>query len=238
MEQTSAPASPQLLALIEHLFPLYKIGTESLRRSFEITESYVLLAPSEMLREDIRYMILTSFGTLLGTVKHEASGAITGLVGIIIRAAEGLGGSQAVDAVGQDLVRSHFFEKLMAGLRGSWEAHQTTGPNKAYPPVDGMVETDYFSLLARLIMGNLQTFISAMQSLGAALNESMKWLLDEWFSQFENIGHPSMRKLHCMALTKLLELNEPWVTGRLQDLMTVWTDVVSELQADGETGAE
>jgi hypothetical protein len=187
-----------------------------------------------MLNEEVRFMVFTSFAALLGTVKHEASGSITGLVEIAMRAAEGIGGPQAVDTVGQDLVRSEFFKTVLAGLRGSWEAHQTTGPNKAYPPVDGMVETDYFSVLARLIMGNPQTFVSAMQSLGATLEDSMKWLLDEWFSHFENVGHPSMRKLHCIALTRLLELNQSWILSRLQDLMTIWTDVVTELKEGAE----
>lgn len=48
--------------------------------------------------------------------------------------------------------------------------------------------------------------------------------------QFANMGHPSQRKLNCFALTVLLETNQPWILQRLQDLMIVWSDVVTELR--------
>lgn len=48
--------------------------------------------------------------------------------------------------------------------------------------------------------------------------------------QFANMGHPSQRKLNCFALTVLLETNQPWILRRLQDLMIVWSDVVTELR--------
>jgi hypothetical protein len=44
------------------------------------------------------------------------------------------------------------------------------------------------------------------------------------------MGHPSQRKLNCLALTMLLETNQEWILERLQDLMIVWTDVVVELR--------
>ncbi|KAJ9636350.1 hypothetical protein H2199_008025 [Coniosporium tulheliwenetii] len=61
----------------------------------------------------------------------------------------------------------------------------------------------------------------------------MKWLLEEWFSHLENIGDPGRRKLMSLALTKLLDTNAPWILGRLQELMSLWTDVVTELM-EGE----
>ena len=51
--------------------------------------------------------------------------------------------------------------KLLQGLRGSWLAHCTTGPNAKEPPVDGIVETDYFAIFARAILGSLDGFLYA-----------------------------------------------------------------------------
>ncbi len=61
----------------------------------------------------------------------------------------------------------------------------------------------------------------------------MKWLLEEWFSHFENIGDPSRRKLMCLALTKLLSTSQPFILSSLQSLMTLWTDMVTEIREEG-----
>jgi hypothetical protein len=48
----------------------------------------------------------------------------------------------------------------------------------------------------------------------------------------DNIGHPAHKKLNCLALTALLELEQPWMLSRLQSLMSLWTDIVNELIID------
>lgn len=58
----------------------------------------------------------------------------------------------------------------------------------------------------------------------------MDWLLEEWFSHFENIGDPSRKKLMCLALTSLFGTGAPYVTKHLQSYMTMWTDIVAELR--------
>lgn len=42
------------------------------------------------------------------------------------------------------------------------------------------------------------------------------------------MGYAKTRKLNLLAFTKLLECNQKWILIRLHDLMTVWTDVVTE----------
>jgi hypothetical protein len=157
--------------------------------------------------------------------------------------------------VGVELVNSEFLIKIFATLRESYEANQTTGPNRRHPPTAIMV-TDCFSLVARIVLANTAWFLDVVRLIaernGQSLEECMEWLLDEWFGhvftslklyseweeerltqlglQFVNMGHPSQRKLNCFALTMLLETNQRWILERLQDLMTVWTDVVTELR--------
>lgn len=240
--QTPSPASPSLLALSNHLFPIFDLATETLRKALEITESYLLLAPTSFLAPSTLTRFLASFTTLLGTLKPSANGTITHLVEILVRAAESTGGPQAVAALTTSLVSTGFLAKLLSGLRESFTAHQTTGPNRKHTPIDGVVETDYLSVLARIAFASPDTFVHALTAATSAqtseseLASTLSWLLTEWVSHFENIGDPKRKKLTCLALTNLLLLPAPLlplILAHLQSLMTVWTDVITELHLDG-----
>ncbi|KAH0536577.1 hypothetical protein FGG08_006561 [Glutinoglossum americanum] len=237
LKRASSPPPTDLLSLAPYVFPIFETGTLTLRKALSIVESYILLAPTEMLSNQMRGVMFTSFASIFGTLKPEANGIVAHLVEIVVRAADSLGGEQAVEIVGSGLVESGFLAKLHIGLRGSWEAHQTTGPKSKHPPIDGVVETDYFNVLARLALTSTRIFVTVLQavetSLGQSFEGTMEWLLTEWFSHFGNIGHPIQRKLNCMALTRLLETNQKWILGRMQDLMTVWTDVLIEVVDNG-----
>jgi len=239
LTQTPEPASDEVLALVPYLFPIYELGSDNLRKALEITESYVLLAPQHMLSDGVRMQLLSALSSLLGTLRPEANGLVCNLMEVVTRKAEKLGGDTAVAQTAADLVHVGFLGKLLDGLRGSWIAHCTTGPNRKDAPVDGIVETDYFAILARLVLGSLSGFCQACQNAVPAVNgaqqdldATMKWLLEEWFSHFENVGDPSRRKLLCLALTKLLETKQSFILLNLQSLMTVWTDVITELRED------
>ena len=241
--QTPEPASAELLQLVEFLFPIYELGSENLRKALEITESYVLLAPEHMLSDSTRMQMFSALHSLLGSLRPDANGLVCNLAELIVRIASKFGGETAVAQTATDLVHVGFLGKILDGLRGSWTAHCTTGPLKKGPLVDGIVETDYFSILARLILGSLGGFCQAVQTAApttgtgagdAGLEPTMKWLLEEWFSHFENVGDPARRKLMCLALTKLLETNQAFILLNLQSLMTIWTDVITELREDEE----
>lgn len=230
LTQTAVPAPQELLALAPQLFSIFELGSDSLRKSLEITESYILLAPTEMLQDDMRTRLLTSFAALLGTIKQADSGVVTHLVENLIRTAEGLGGEAAVEVVAAGLVQSGFLKAMIDGLMENWEAQQTTGPNRRYPPLDGVVETDYLSVLARIALASPTTFVKTVGAVATPEGNQFEHLLDEWFNHFGNMGAPTQRKLNCLALTRLLETGDKWILSRMQDLMTVWTDVVEELQ--------
>ncbi|KAI4759022.1 ARM repeat-containing protein [Aureobasidium sp. EXF-3400] len=242
--QTPAPASPELLQLAPYLFSIFDLGSENLRTALDITSSYFLLAPSEMLSDEMRKPLIASLSNLVGYVKADASGTVNNLVELIIRSAERIGGESAISTIASDLGESDFLRKQLRGLHGSWVAHCTTGPLARDPPVDGIVETDYLSVLARLALGSENIFLQAVQASAPpiplsdttnqpSLHDSMKWLLEEWFSHFENIGDPSRRKLMCLALTKLLSTSQPFILSSLQSLMTLWTDMINEIREEG-----
>jgi hypothetical protein len=254
VRSTPSPASQDLLDLFPYLIGCLELASVTLRKVLEIVDSYVLLAPRVII-ETYRVQLFAGFAALLGTVKPEATGIITRIVEVLIRAAKQIGGDSALNVVGVELVNSEFLIKIFATLRESYEANQTTGPNRRHPPTAIMV-TDCFSLVARIVLANTAWFLDVVRLIaernGQSLEECMEWLLDEWFGhvftslklyseweeerltqlglQFVNMGHPSQRKLNCFALTMLLETNQRWILERLQDLMTVWTDVVTELR--------
>ncbi|KAK5110618.1 hypothetical protein LTR62_005657 [Meristemomyces frigidus] len=243
--QTPQPASRGVLELVPCLFPIYEYGSEQLRSALNITESYVLLAPSFMLSAEVINPLLSAVAELLTTLtgKPEAHGMVCTILQALIRAAHSTGGESAVQQLSASMslaILPHIFRCI----HSSWTAHCTTGPRAKEPHVDGIVETDYFAVLARLILASLNSFSSAVESASNTLptnnnassspDETMTWLLEEWFSHVENMGDPALRKLMALALTKLLETNRPFILLNLQSLMTLWTDVITELRESAE----
>lgn len=229
---TPEPTPPELLSLLQYLVPLFSMDNDTLRKAIEITEAYLLLAPSAVLADDFRPALLKELTDLLGNLKPEASGVMTHLVQCIIRGADGVGGEQAVKVLVSDLMSTNFLAKVMEGLHGAWTHHNSHGPLREMPSraVDGVVETDYFTVLARIGLASPTILLEALSSIGGVqLEKTLDWLLEEWFGHIENIGDPPNKKLMTLVLTRLLETGQSWILGRLQNLCVVWTDVLGEL---------
>ncbi|KAK8215722.1 armadillo-type protein [Phyllosticta capitalensis] len=234
--QTPAPASQDVLSLAPYLIPSLELGTDSLRKTLEIAETYLLLAPAEMCSDDMRTSLLQSLSSLLGSLRPEANGLVTHLVEVFVRTAQLLGGEGAVEVLTGDMLRTSFLSNLLDGLKGAWEAHQTTGPNARASAVDGIVETDYFAVLARIALASPRILLQALTSVSPAepLPQRMDWLLTEWFDHLDNIASPTNKKLMCLALTTLLDTRAPWMLAKLQLCMTMWTDLYIELTDGNE----
>lgn len=232
------------MSLAPYLFHVFELGAEALMPSLRIAESYILLAPSFMLENDMRQRLLASFSTLLKSAKNQPTRAMTQISEILIRSAEALGGEQAIQILVSDMIQTGFLEHILKGINGSWKSHQITGPKRESPPIDRIVELNYFLILGRLAVANPLIFYKAVRSIFSktgnvdshTLNQDfdndndINWLLEEWFESFDSVSEPKTRKLTCLALTNLLQLGRPWILSRLQDLMTIWTDVASELK--------
>lgn len=194
----------------------------------------------------MRQGLFTSFTTLLASMGRESGGLVTHLIEVLIRAADALGGEAAIEIFASDMVRTGLLGALLSGIRSAWGAHCVTGPNRKDSSVEGSLETDYFAALARLMYASPRIFIGAahMVADASAWNQNgqsqpavqsssddtgMSWLLEEWFSHLDNIGDPARRKLMCLALTKMLDVGGGIILAKLQDMMTMWTDIVGEL---------
>lgn len=238
MTQTTAPASPEVLSLLPTLFPMFVDATDSVPQALQIAESYIILAPQEVLNDRIRLPMLSSFETLLRSTTRQRLGTVPRLVELMIRAAETVdGGSEnTYNVISQSLIDSAFLTSLLEGLHSAHEASQTTGPTRKTTQVYGVVETDYLSVLARLALANPKILASAVATTtGTSEEQAMSWILTEWFSHYDNIGSVNQKKLHALSLTQLLALNGPdaqpplYILNHLQSYLTVWTDIVTEL---------
>lgn len=186
LRATPAPVPQQLLDLVPFLLPCVDFGTLTLRRVLAIIESYVLLAPREMI-DLYRTPLFDAFSVLLGTLKPEANSIVTHVVEIVIRAAQALGGDHALAVVGNELLRSSFLSQVFDGIGNSHEAHSTSGPNKKYSSLDAVVLTDYFSVLARMVLAGTSWWVDCVgrvaegRGRGEGVEGVMAWVLEEWF---------------------------------------------------------
>jgi hypothetical protein len=241
LAQAPAPASPELIALAEHAFPLLESGSDNLRVVLGIVESYIVLAPEAMLADAVRLRLLSYMTELLGVTKRDLAGLVTSVVEQLIRAAETLGGVEGVRITAGTLNESGYLTKVLEGLRDAWDAHQTSGPNRRYPKLDDVVETDYFTVLARLALGDPNTFFAFLQAEGASRSESVEqtwtWLSTEWFQHFNSMANIERQKLSCLALTHILEMRPlpPCILQKIQDYFVIWTHTIAEM-IDGRNG--
>jgi hypothetical protein len=238
LSQTPAPASAELMSLFPRLLPIFQAAIDSTPIALQIAESYILLAPQEVLNDQTRVPFLASLETLLSSASLHRVGVVPHLAEMLIQATQYIdGGSEnSYNVIAKSLLDSSFLHAILDGLHSAHEASQTTGPNRKSSPVFGVIETDYFSVLARLALANPRVFLSAISAASAAPEEqTLSWLLTEWFFHYDNVGLVTQKKLHVLALTQLLAINSteapppPFLLNHLQSYLTVWTDVVTEL---------
>ncbi|KAI5283870.1 hypothetical protein KEM54_001774, partial [Ascosphaera aggregata] len=247
--QCPSPASPELISLVPCLFKIFDAETDSIRQALEITQSYITLAPREMLMDEIRVSLASCLNNLLNVTAKERLGIVPLLGEQLIRAIDMVdaGNEQALGVLAKTFVETGFLQTILAGLHDAYTANQTTGPNRKTSLIFGVMETDYFSVLARLALASPGVLIESvtLACSGQTQEQAMKWLLTEWFSHFDNIGDVNRKKLHGLALTRLLSVNgnaavaPTYLLEQLQSYITIWTDLISEL-ADGpdESGGD
>ncbi|KAL8689874.1 MAG: hypothetical protein Q9218_004551 [Villophora microphyllina] len=232
LQRAPSAAVSQLVPLASRLFPMLEGGSDVLPTALGIVETYVYLAPHEMLQST--GTLLPPLTNLLKGARREVTGSVLSIVELLMRSASEVGGNEALTALTLQLLSAQFLQTIVVGLHGAYESHQTTGPHRSKTWLDILVETDYLSLLSRLALSSPDLLLSALD---AAMpeqrqGETIDWILSEWFRHFDNISHPEKKKLNSLALTALLQTNQPWVLIHLQDLMTVWTEVILEFYND------
>lgn len=232
LQQTPSDVVPDVLPLVPHLFPMLEVGSDSLRKALEMTETYVYLAPLQMLPSS--GLLLPAFVSLLEGAKREATGPVLSTIDLLIQSALELGGNEAFMSLMSQLLEFKFLQTVLSGLHGAHEAHQASGPNRSKTWLDVLTETDYLSILSRIVLASPNIFVDAVKAAKPddEFDFTIKWLLSEWFRHFDNISQPEKRKLNCLGLTALMQTGQPWILEHLQELMGIWTETVLELYDD------
>lgn len=240
IEHVEAPASEDLLSLVSNLIFLYETE-DALERALRITRSYIYLAPSAMLSDNLRTHILNASQPLLSARKSSIIDLVTMNLELLIRSAEAIGREQALHHITSDLISTKCLPHILDSIHTNWESHQSTGPNKLQPPDDWKNESQYLCILSRIILPSTSTGLSACaafaESKGITLETFMQRLLDEIFGHMDAMSSPGEQKLVALATTKLLETGQSWILGRLQELMGMWTTLVADFR-DENAGSE
>jgi len=268
VKQTPTPNSPsdinpELISLVDLLLPMLDMETEYIERVIEILESYMLLIPAVIFSREKFARILTAFAPKLGTMHATQSGYLTSAIEHAVNISIAMNGPAAAQEILYQMVETRFFDALVEGMKEAWIAHQTTGPKAKMTKIQGIIETDYLSLLSRIVWVAPEMFVEALGKSPVSaipqvelawktslhipklpdpnqlqgVDAAMRWFTDEWLDHTDDVGDLARQKLMVMALTRLLDLSKPYMLTNMQTLMNLWTKVILEL-TDGEVQEE
>ena len=235
LTQSAPPLNPDLIQMVQLALPLLEYDSEVANQCLEIVKDYIVLAPQDILTDALRRPTLAALATTLDSKSREQSQLGAQSIELVIRAAEEFGAVQGVSFVVQDLLETDVLRTILEGLHSAWESSQTTGPNRKPSKINTIKQTDYFALLARIALADPTLFVTMITSFGSPFEQVWSWLAPLWFGNFDCMSALDRGKLSCLALTRLCELPNPMqdiVLGRLQDYLSMWTSVVTELADD------
>lgn len=244
---TDPSPSNELLTLIHSLIPLLDTGSESLRQVLELVESYILISPFSIVHIDtVSLPILTALRALLDAFNSpRPRDAAMGphVVETLVLAIQPfkileVDRDRGLEDLLRAMLNTGYLKRLIELLRLAYDHHQDLRPNRQPPGVIGIGETSLFSIIARLLILNPQLSLEAINTASSS-SETPTWLLAEWITHFDSIGDTQKKKLHCLGITNFLVLSQPppaFVLEQLQSFMTIWTDVLTELNQESDSG--
>lgn len=235
LQMSRPPLMEDLRSLVAMALPLLQYETNVAKECLEIVRDYIIISPQDLLGDNLRQSALRELAGTLNSKSREQLDEGTKSLELLIRQAEALGGAQGVSVVMEDMIEVHFIRKMLSDLYNSYQANQTVGPNKVSRRINTVVEKNYFALLARLALADPAAFVDRLARLenDAEFPQPWTWLLSEWFASFDYLADLDRSKLFCLALTRLCELPGPMealVLGKLQDFLSMWTSVRTELR--------
>ncbi|KAK3393703.1 armadillo-type protein [Podospora didyma] len=237
--QSTPPVTPDFIQMVELALPLLEYNSEVSNSCLEIVKNYILLAPREILHDSLRRPTILALEKTLEATGREKVQLGVKSIDLILRAAEELGGAQGVSIVVQDMLDTSLLKTILEGLHGAWEASQTVGPKqKKVGTISTLRQSDFFSLLARIAVADPIVFATMLGNFGG-IEAVWPWLSTLWFSTFDTMDI-DRQKLSLLALTRFCELPSPvqeLVLGSLQDYLSMWTSVITELRDGAENAA-
>ncbi|KAI0392252.1 putative importin 11 [Xylariaceae sp. FL0594] len=233
--QSRPPLSPGLLQLTDVV--LQKLADQTLNDQMylQVLLSYLCLAPQTMLDDMHRQPVVKAL--LSGLSGSHSQKSIHRLkdaskcIQVLIRFSQQLGGQQGFQVLMRDFVDAGLVRFLLDDIHDSFEAHQATGPRKRQPRRTPQYLSHDFNILARIAVTDPAIFAAMLETVGP-LESTWSWLSAEWFGVLDSIAELDELKLNLLGLTRLLELPQPvagLVVTKLQDYLSMWTSIVSQL---------
>ncbi|KAI0719492.1 ARM repeat-containing protein [Cerioporus squamosus] len=95
--------------------------------------------------------------------------------------------------------------------------------------------TEYVYVLARIAVADRQLFLQLVSATAVAQNmsEEKVWepILNQWWTRFDNMSEPRLRKLTAMGIAALVATGRPEVLDRLStEICNLWLDVFGEIK--------
>ncbi|CAJ0650514.1 12985_t:CDS:10 [Entrophospora sp. SA101] len=214
--QNVTECTQSLFSLVPLTITLLEFGSETLKKVLRIIESYIVLVP-DLSIQTYAHPILDAFARMLGDLKPEACRSIIHVLDTILQCC-------SIQVLGESIIGSGLLWKLLNTMLSG---------NEEYP----YVMVSYISILARMVINNLETFFQfinvAAQQYNLIQSDILSKLLEIWLDKFDNIGHPKQRKLNAMAFAALIATDNPAILKCLQQFIGVWCDVLSEVKESG-----
>jgi hypothetical protein len=238
LQHSQPPLSPDLLSLASVAIKQLADQNEHAQLCISIVGYYVTLAPQNLLENHYRQPLLKSLSASLESKSNEQLSVTTKYVQMAMRLSHNLGGGQGFQVLMQDVVETGLLNQILGGIRGAYEAHQTTGPKRKQSSLAPIVLANYFVILSRIAVIDPSTFVAMLGALGP-IESVWEWLSAEWFSCFDSMAEPDRLKLNLLGITRLLEVPQPMaglVLAKLQDYLSMWTSVIYQIWDDDTPG--
>lgn len=243
LAQTASDNPPdELLSMVRSLMPLLDLGSEHLRQCFEILESYIVLSPRTVLEPEILTPLLTSQKSMLSMLNssraRDASMSPHVLQTLIqTLSVPGYYDEQtqhsALQHILKHMTQTEYLSAVISILHEAYSYHKDPRPNRRPPDIIGVGETSLFTLLSQLVLASPSALLSALSGLSnpSTLEDTLTWLLTEWFQQYDSTPDTLRRKTQLLAVTSLLGVTPPPepLLASLQSLFTACTDTMTEL---------
>lgn len=246
--------STELIRLAADLLPLLELGSEHLRQTFELVESYAVLSLPTILHPSILSPLIDSQRNMLPLLAssraRDASLAPHVLETIIstITLPDLLSPSQqheALQHLTQTLLGTGYLSSALEMLYAAYQYHLNPQPNRKTPDILGIGETTLFTLLSNLCLANPQMFLDAINTVEILSTTSpdhsseqsmhqnnISWLIPHQLLTLDSCPDTPRRKTQILALTSLtsLPITHPLIlTHHLQNYLTAWTSLLLEL---------
>lgn len=196
-----------LLSLVPPLLRLIEISTEHISSEIYILESYILLAPRDVLTQSFLSQL---FGIFASYVPHMTTEALMTVLEVIELVATLI----PLAEYGSSLVQTGLLNVLLEYLL-----------NKEAVSISSAVKI--YCILSRMSISNAGDFYIMLNNTGRTND-----VIQDWFKRFHNMGRPRERKLNAMGVTVLLSTHDATVFGNFSDLVDIWCELLDEINEE------